>query len=322
MYTVAVTGASGYIGQRLVQRLAQEPTIDRVLAMDIRPLPFQQEKVLFLRHDVSEPFAEIFVQHRIRLAAHLAFIVDPIYDRQRERRVNVGGSRNFLDACHAAGVEALLLSSSATVYGALPDNPPLLTEDSPLRARPGFPYVEDKLVQEAMARQYAQEHPQARLIITRATVVTGPHMDNFMSRYFSRALAFTIRGANPLVPLVHEDDTAEATARLLLRAPSGAYNINAPNAVPLQEVIQKMGARAVALPPVLIYPLATLGWKLRLRFLTEVPPRMLDYIRYSWNVDGSKVTRFTDFRYHYDGRASMEAFLAGRRRSRPPSLSR
>ncbi len=314
MYTVAVTGASGYIGQRLVQLLAQEANIDRVLALDIRPLPFEHEKVLFVRHDVSEPMTELFTRHQVRMAAHLAFIVDPIYDRQRERRVNIGGSRHFLEACHAAGCEALLLSSSATVYGALPDNPPLITEDAPRRARPGFPYVEDKLVQEEIAWQYAQEHPKARLIITRATVVTGPHMDNFMSRYFSRSLVFTIRGANPPVPLVHEDDTAQATERLLLQAPSGAYNINAPNPVPLQEVIHRMGARVLALPPALIYPMATMGWKLRLRFLTEVPPRMLDYIRYAWTADGSKVTRLTDFRYRYDGYAAMEAFLAARRK--------
>lgn len=314
MHTIAVTGASGYIGQRLVKLLAQEPGVDRIMALDLRPLPFAHEKVIFVHHDVTQPMAELFTRYGVRQAVHLAFIVDPIYDRQREMRVNRGGSQNFLEACHAVGAETLLLSSSATVYGALPDNPPFISEDAPLRARPGFPYVEDKLVQEAMARRYAQEHPNTRLIITRATVVTGPHMDNFMSRYFSRSVVFTVRGANPPVPLVHEDDTAEATARLLLQGPSGAYNINAPNPVPLREVVQRLGAHVLSLPPALIYPLARLGWKLRLRFLTEVPPRMLDYIRYPWNADGSKVTRVTDFRYRYDGYAAMEAFLAARRK--------
>jgi hypothetical protein len=39
---------------------------------------------------------------------------------------------------------------------------------------------------------------------------------------------------------------------------------------------------------------------------------MLDYIRYPWVVDGSKMTHATDFRYHYDGHAAMEDFLHGR----------
>ncbi len=313
MTTVAVTGAAGYIGQRLLHFLSLEPNIERILALDVRPPSFQHEKVTFLRHDVTRPMASIFAEHGVDMAVHLAFIVDPTHDRERERSINVGGTENFLAACHAANVGTLLIASSATVYGAWPDNPPLLSEDAPLRGKPGFPYVEDKLVQEELAARYAHEHPDCRVLITRATVVTGPHMNNFMARYFSRPVAFVVRGANPALPLVHEDDTAEATARILLQAPPGPYNINAPNPVPMREIVERMGARVLALPPAVLYPLATLGWKLRLRAITEAPPALLDYIRYSWNADGSKVTRVTDFQYRYDGRAALDAFLAARK---------
>lgn len=314
MTVVAITGASGYIGQRLIRILVEAPEIERILALDIRSLPFAHEKIVFVRHDVTHPMADLFVAHGVRMAVHLAFILNPIHDRKYERRVNVDGTRNFLDACHAARVVGLLIPSSATVYGARPENPPVIPETAPLRGRPGFPYVEDKLVQEELAARYAQEHPECRVLITRATIVTGPHMDNFMARYFTRPLAFVVRGANPLIPLVHEDDTARATAHILLQAPPGAYNISAPNPVPLWEIIARVNARVVALPPAVLYPLAALGWKLRMRFITEAPPAILDYIRYPWVADGSKVTQVTDFRYQYDGYGALEAFLAARRR--------
>lgn len=313
MTTLALTGASGYIGQRLIRILAEAPEIDRILALDIRPLPFQHDKIIFVRHDVTRPMTDLFIEHQVRIAAHLAFIVDPTHDREYERRVNIGGTKNFLDACHAVRVEALLVSSSATVYGARADNPPLIPETAPLQGRPGFPYVEDKLAQEELAARYAHEHPECRVLVTRASIVVGPHMNNFMSRYFTRPLAFVVRGANPPMPLVHEDDTARATAHILLQAPPGAYNINAPTPVPLRDIITRVNARVIALPPRVLYPLAAVGWKLRLRFITEAPPAILDYIRYPWVADGSKVTRVTDFRYQYDGYSALEAFLVARR---------
>ncbi|NOX62685.1 MAG: NAD-dependent epimerase/dehydratase family protein [Chloroflexi bacterium] len=312
MTTIAITGASGYIGQRLLQHLSQDRSVERILALDIRPSAYRHEKVEFVRHDVTQPMNDLFVRHGVDMAVHLAFLVDPTYDRERERRINVGGTKHFLDACHAAGVRALLIASSATTYGAWPDNPPLIPEDAPLRGKPGFPYVEDKLVQEELAARYASEHPACRVLLTRASVVTGPHMNNFMARYFVRPVAFIVRGANPALPLVHEDDAAEATAKILLQAPPGPYNINATNPVPIREIMQHMNARVLALPPAILYPLAALGWKLRLRALTEAPPPMLDYIRYPWVVDGNKVTRVTDFQYRYDGVAALEAFLGGK----------
>jgi hypothetical protein len=55
---------------------------------------------------------------------------------------------------------------------------------------------------------------------------------------------------HPLIPVIHEDDTAQATLRILLEAPAGAYNLNAPNPpVPLQEITQRTNARVLTLPP-------------------------------------------------------------------------
>jgi NAD dependent epimerase/dehydratase family enzyme len=89
-----------------------------------------------------------------------------------------------------------------------------------------------------------------------------------------------VSGANPPIPLVHEEDTARATGSILLQASPGAYDLNAPNPVPLREITRRIGARVMALPPSMVYPLAGAAWKLHLRALSEAPPAMPDYIRY------------------------------------------
>ena len=314
MRCVAVTGASGYVGGRLLRYLESDPEVDRVLALDLaQPAPGHPAaggpKTAFVRHDVTRPFGALLAEHRVDAAVHLAFILDPTHDRARERAVNVGGTERFLEACHEAGVGTVLLASSSTAYGAWPDNPPLLVETDPLRGKPGFPYVEDKVALEGLASAWADEHPDARTLLTRATIVCGANLDNFISRYLERTPAVLVRGADPATPLVHEDDVAEATWRILAQAPAGAYNLNAEGPLPLSELARRIGARTVALPPALLYPLAGAAWKLRLRRLAEAPPAMVDYLRWSWVSDGTKVTRETDFRYTRTAEEAFEEYV-------------
>lgn len=309
MKVVAVTGAAGLIGRRLLSHLDQDPDVERVVALDLKLPEGVTEKVLFVRHDVREPMEEVFRRHGVDAAVHLAFFVDPVYDRRLERSVNVGGTERFLEACHAVGVEAALLASSGTVYGAWPDNPSLIPEDAPLRGNPGFPYVEDKLEVEQLAGIYAGEHPACRMLLIRPTVVVGPHMDNFLSRFFLRLLAFRVAGANPPVPVVHEDDVGEATWRILREAPAGPYNLNAGVGIPLLEVLRRMARYTLPLPAGVLKALASLAWGLRLRALSEVPPGMIDYIRWPWDGDGSRVERETTFRYRYTPEKAMESFI-------------
>jgi len=50
-------------------------------------------------------------------------------------------TRRLLNAASAAGVRHLVVLSTATVYGAWPNNPVPITEDAPLRPVPDFAYA-------------------------------------------------------------------------------------------------------------------------------------------------------------------------------------
>ncbi len=310
MESVAVTGAAGLIGQRVLLHLERDPGVRRIVALDLRPPERVGEKVVFVRHDVRDPVDAVLREHGVDTVVHLAFVVDPMHDRKRERAINVGGTERVLEACDAVNAGTVLLASSGTVYGAWPDNPPLLTEDAPLRGKPGYPYVEDKLELERMASEYAAAHGGCRVLVIRPTVVVGPHMDNFLSRFLLRPVAFRVAGANPPVPVVHEDDVGEAIWRLLAEdAPGGAYNLNSGVGVPFREALSRLGRRGIPLPAPVLKTLAGLAWILRLRALSEVPPAMLDFIRWRWSGDGTKIERETSFRYAFSADEAMESFI-------------
>ena len=152
---------------------------------------------------------------------HLAFLVDPSRRRRREHAINVGGTEHFLDACAAVDVQTVVVASSATVYGAAPDNSPGLREDAPLRGKPGFPYVEDKLRVEQLTTAFGVAHPSCRVLIVRPSLVVGPGMSNYISRYLSRRLVALALDHDPPLPVVHEDDASGAVHTLLTKERPG-----------------------------------------------------------------------------------------------------
>ncbi len=144
MSVVAVTGAAGYIGGRLLALLARDERVQAIVGLDLRPPAAAPAKLRFRRHDVAEPFAGLFREEGVTHAVHLAFVVNPLRDAERMRRINVDGSENFLAACEAAGVHTILVASSASAYGAFPDNPVPLTEDAPVRGNADYQYSREK----------------------------------------------------------------------------------------------------------------------------------------------------------------------------------
>ena len=246
-----VTGASGYIGTRLVRRLLETRDIERVTGVDVRAATVQHERYTHFQQDVSAPLDEAFAG--AEAVVHLAFVLRQLRDRAEGRRTNIGGAENVLRACASAAVGRVVLMSSATVYGPRPDNPPELKEDAPLLPPKGFAYAEDKATCEALFRAFAEEHPETCVSILRGCVVMGPSAANFITSALDKPLLIGIRGDDPAMQFVHEDDLAEVLVRFATEPHPGVYNVAGHRSVRWGEVASIAGKRLIRLPAPLAY---------------------------------------------------------------------
>src|SRR5687767_775713 len=84
---------------------------------------------------------ELLSRHEIDALIHLAFLLNPIRDEARMYDVDVNGTQAVLQAAGQVGTKQVLVTSSATAYGAFPDNPKPIAEDWPVRGAPDFSYA-------------------------------------------------------------------------------------------------------------------------------------------------------------------------------------
>ena len=308
---VAVTGASGYLGRLLMNRLARREEVERILAIDIRPLRRElPPKVDFVKRDITQDISDLLIKHRIDSVAHLAFVIRPDRNKERARRVNVDGAATVLDGCAAAGVEHVLYMSSATVYGAHPDNPPVLTERAPLRPVTGFQYAEAKVEVEELLREFENRHRGAGVCVLRACPVLGPDADNFVARNLARRVLVGVAGYDPPMQLLHEDDASEIMARCLLNRVDGTYNVGGRDTLQMSEMARMAGSRLVRLPVPLLYRATELSWRLGLQGNT--PACGLDYIRYPWVMSGERLKREHKLIARHTSREAWDAFVSRR----------
>ena len=306
---VAVTGASGYLGRLLVNRLVRCEEVERVLAIDNRPMLRQPPpSVDFVNRDTTRDISDLLVKHRIDSVAHLAFVIQPDRNRERARRVNVDGAANVLDGCAAAGVEHVLYMSSATVYGAHPDNPPALTECAPLRPVAGFQYAEAKVEVEELLREFEGRHRGASVCVLRACPVLGPGADNFVARNLARRVLVGVAGYDPPMQFLHENDASEIMARCLLNRVDGTYNVGGSDTLRMSEMARVARSKLLRLPAHLLYGVTELSWLLRMQSNTQACG--LDFIRYPWVVGGERLEREHGVRAERSAEEAWKSFVS------------
>ncbi len=306
---VAVTGASGYVGGKLVRSLISDGNVEFVLATDIRRPDFHDsDRVNFVPHDIGDPFPDLFAKRRIDSVVHLAYMLNPGRRRDVSRRVNVTGTENVIEACAAADVRHILYLSSTSVYGAHPDNPDFLTEDHPARPIPGFLYSEDKLESESRLADFAARNPSVAVTVLRACPVLGPNSSSFIADAFRKSLLPSIAGADPDMQFLHEDDLTAVLAACLERRPSGVFNVAGNGTIRWSQMAAKMGARTLTLPYFAWAGLISIGWHLRIQ--NDSPSCGLNFIRHRWTADTRKLSEETGFRPNYTSAQTWDAFVA------------
>ncbi|HXG35528.1 MAG TPA: SDR family NAD(P)-dependent oxidoreductase [Dehalococcoidia bacterium] len=181
---ILVTGAAGFIGSHLVQRLRGrghslvaldnfDPYYDAASKRRNLEEALAGDWSDFVQADVRDRklMADLLRKHKVTTVVHLAAragVRASLEDPQTYFDLNVMGTLALWQACHAAGVKRFLFASSSSVYGQV-DTP--VTEGS--LTRPLSPYGASKAAAESLCQTYAYLS-QIDTAVLRFFTVYGP----------------------------------------------------------------------------------------------------------------------------------------------------
>ena len=242
-----VTGATGFIGARLVDALLQDGHTVRVLVRDpSKAVALHRPGVEVVRGDLADAASLEAAIGGARWCFHCAGLVGDWLRPEEAQRVNVDGTRSLLSACTAAGVERVVYLSSLSVYGLGQHRG--TDETAPLRYS-GDPYIDSKIDAERMVRVLVDRPGGPEVVILRPGFVYGPGDRLFLPKLLDalarRQFVYVGDGAK-LLNLSYVDDVA---AGLLLAAsePSAAgraYNLTDGTETSLRAFVEGLcGAR-------------------------------------------------------------------------------
>jgi UDP-glucose 4-epimerase len=322
---IVITGSSGYLAQQLIARLGADPGVEFILGLDIRPpAPVEKRPAVncpasFLQFDLTTHWIglrDLFRAHAINTALHLAWQFNPIHDLGRHRQVDLEGAQHFFCAAAVAALRRVIYTSSTTAYvnPVNPSEPPYLSEDSPVSGTPRYLYSKHKAEVDLMAQEFAAQHPEMQVLILRPCIVLGPHTRNIVSEmvrwpWQSFPWMFQVRGADPPMQFVFEEDVAEVLFRAVKSETRGIFNVAGDGVVRYTELIRAVGKKSLPLPAALLYRLAAAMWALR---LAPFPAGMLDMIRYPWVADNARLKNAFGYAPRLTSRQALDSFIASR----------
>lgn len=310
-----VTGADGFLGRSLLSALAASGDAEIVVAQDVRPVPADRRLagIVYEQQDVRDAgLVERLRLHRIDTVVHLASIVTPGRDsgRELEYSVDVLGSRNVLDACVAAGVGHLLVSSSGAVYGYHDDNPDWISEDQPIRGNEAFAYSHHKALVEQMLAEARQASPALKQTIFRIGTILGEQVDNQITALFEKPRLLAIRGSSSPFVFVWDEDVCGAFLHALRDGRDGIYNLAGDGALPLREIAARLHKPLLELPAGLLRTALAIGSALG---LSRYGPEQLDFLRYRPVLLNTQLKEGLGYVPAKTSAQAFEAFVAARR---------
>lgn len=241
---ILITGAAGYIGHQLGNRLAADL---QVIGTDLR----SRDDVAFPIHvlDIRDAgLTELLQREQITHVVHLASVLQASKDRRRDYDIDVNGTRNVLDCCIKAGVRHLTITSSGAAYGYHPDNPAWIDEQDALRGNPEFAYSDHKRLVEEMLAEYRQQHPELQQLIFRPGTVLGAETRNQITELFMAPRILALKGSDSPFVFIWDQDVIGAMEMGLRQSKTGIYNMAGDGALSMREIAIRLNKPLRTLP--------------------------------------------------------------------------
>ncbi len=269
---ILITGAAGYVGSQLGERLVQSHVVHGV---DIRARHGRFPVDIMDVRDAG--MADFMREKNITHVVHLASVLQPGADPARDYDIDVNGTRNVLQSCVKAGVQHFTCTSSGAAYGYHADSPAWLDENDALRGNPEMAYSHHKRLIEEMLAEYRQLQPQLRQLVFRPGTILGAHTNNLITDLFRNKRLLAIRGsASPFV-FIWDQDVIHAIEQGITRDSSGIYNMAGDGALSIDEIGHLLQKPVLHVPAAVVVMALRLG---KLLGLTQYGPEQVGFLQY------------------------------------------
>ena len=281
---VLVTGGAGFLGSNVARHLASHPSVERVVAGDIREPETLRDlldsgAISYSLCNVTDADAvnDLIRDERIDTVVHLAAIMNPGQDVDFEYRVDVEGARNVFRACATNGVTRVVVSSSGAAYGYHSDSPAWITEDTPIRGNDEYSYSRHKrLVEEALA-EYRESHPGMEQVILRIGTILGPTVKNAITGLWDGKRILKIAGTESPFVFIWVDDVARIMVRAATDGTPGIFNVAGNGALTVTELASRLGKPTLTIPAWALKVALFVGKRLK---LTQHGPEQVRFLQY------------------------------------------
>jgi nucleoside-diphosphate-sugar epimerase len=316
-----VTGATGFIGARLVGELRRQGQDVRALVRDrSRALALSEQGVELVPGDITDPAALRTAADGAAHVFHCAAILgdDPNPDI---RRVNVDGTRALLEASAAAGARRFLHLSSLAVLGARHHHG---TDESAPCERARDAYTNTKIEAEQLVRD-AGASGRLETVVLRPGFVYGPGDRLFLPRLVEGLVERQFRyvgDGSKVLNMIYVDDLVQALllARDTTAAAGQAYNLTDGTTTSLRELVTTL-SHLLGLPPPTGHLSPALAWAIcyALELANRVtrsksPPRLnatrMKFLYYNQRYSIEKARRELGYRPAFGCREGLPLSLA------------
>jgi UDP-glucose 4-epimerase len=309
---VLVTGVSRYLGGLLAAKLSDDPSIERVIGVDVEPPKTDVGRTEFVRADIRNPIiAKVIASAKVDTVAHLSVIATPFGagGRTAMKEINVIGTMQLLAACQKApSVQKLVVKSTTAVYGSSSRDPALFTENMEPRALPRSGYAKDSVEVEGYVRGLGRRRPDVDVTLLRFANFIGPHIDTPLTRYFSLPVVPTVFGFDPRMQLLHEADGMEVLRRAVVEDHRGTFNVAGEGVLLLSQAIRRAGRTTLAFPSPAV---TAVGSIFRRTGLVDFSPEQLQFLQFGRGVDSTRLAEDFGYAARYTTLEAFDDFVAG-----------
>ena len=205
----------------------------------------------------------------------------------RRRRSAAFGAGELLEAARRTGASAVVLLSSALVYGAWPNNPVPLTEDQALRPDNGLAFARQLALVEQLVDDWRVAATDRSVAVLRPAPAMAADGTTTLARTLAAGPAARLGDDDVPAQFLHLDDLAHAIVVAVTARLDGVYNVAPDGWVPGARVRALSGkASRFRLPDRLGEVVARLRWRFQ---RGPIPPGLRSYTASPWVVANDRM---------------------------------